>query len=114
MTTTLRYLAGAALATALASAPAQGAELTGTLKKIKETGTITIGHRDASIPFSYLDDQQQAIGYALDLCMRVVDAVKSGLAVARIILDPALPVKPGIVAIPSGCRSRLPIPKEPE
>lgn len=35
------------------------------------------------------------------------DAVKSGLAVARILLDPALPVKPGIVAIPSGCRSEL-------
>ncbi len=79
MTTTLRYLAGALLAAALASAPAQGADLTGTLKKIKETGTITIGHRDASIPFSYLDDRQQAIGYALDLCMRVVEAVKTEL-----------------------------------
>jgi glutamate/aspartate transport system substrate-binding protein len=51
----------------------------GTLKKIKDTGTITIGHRDASIPFSYYDDQQKPVGYAVDLCMRIVDAVKKEL-----------------------------------
>ena len=54
-------------------------ELTGTLKKIKETGAITIGHRESSIPFSYLDDKQQPIGYAMDLCAKVVDALKSEL-----------------------------------
>lgn len=54
-------------------------ELTGTLKKIRDTGTITIGHRESSIPFSYLDDKQQPVGYAMDLCMRVVDAVKAEL-----------------------------------
>jgi len=37
----------------------------------------------------------------------VYDAIKSGLAMARIILDPALPIKPGIIAIPSGCSSEL-------
>jgi glutamate/aspartate transport system substrate-binding protein len=51
----------------------------GTLKKIKDTGAITIGHRDASIPFSYYDDQQKPVGYAMDLCMRIVDAVKKEL-----------------------------------
>jgi glutamate/aspartate transport system substrate-binding protein len=51
----------------------------GTLKKIKDTGTITIGHRDASIPFSYYDDQQKPVGYAMDLCLRIVDAVKKEL-----------------------------------
>jgi len=51
----------------------------GTLKKIKDSGTITIGHRDASVPFSYYDDKQQPVGYAMDLCMKVVDAVKSEL-----------------------------------
>src|SRR5215813_7255812 len=51
----------------------------GTLKKIKETGVITLGHRDASIPFSYFDDKQAAIGYALDLCGKIVDAVKAEL-----------------------------------
>jgi glutamate/aspartate transport system substrate-binding protein len=58
---------------------AQAQELTGTLKKIKETGAITIGHRESSIPFSYLDDKQQPVGYAMDLCMKVVDAVKADL-----------------------------------
>src|SRR6188508_2553364 len=51
----------------------------GTLKKIKDSGTITIGHRDASVPFSYYDDKQQPIGYAMDLCHRIVDAVKTNL-----------------------------------
>jgi len=58
---------------------AEAQELTGTLKKIKDTGTITIGHRESSIPFSYLDDKQQPVGYAMDLCMKVVDAVKAEL-----------------------------------
>jgi glutamate/aspartate transport system substrate-binding protein len=51
----------------------------GTLKKIKDSGAITIGHRDASVPFSYYDDKQQPVGYSMDLCMKVVDAVKSEL-----------------------------------
>ncbi|MCU0896257.1 MAG: transporter substrate-binding domain-containing protein [Burkholderiales bacterium] len=69
-----------ALAAGLAvSVPAAAQELTGTLKKIKDTGTITIGHRESSIPFSYLDDKQQPIGYAMDLCMKIVDAVKADL-----------------------------------
>src|SRR5262244_1751890 len=51
----------------------------GTLKKIKDTGSITIGHRDGSVPFSYYDDKQQPVGYAMDLCARIVDAVKSEL-----------------------------------
>ncbi len=68
------------LALAAASAlSVQAQELTGTLKKIKETGAITIGHRESSIPFSYLDDKQQPIGYAMDLCMKIVDAVKAEL-----------------------------------
>ena len=61
----------------LAGPPASAQE--GTLKKIKETGTITLGHRDASIPFSYFDDKQAAIGYAMDLCGKIVDAVKAEL-----------------------------------
>ncbi|MDQ3188257.1 MAG: transporter substrate-binding domain-containing protein [Pseudomonadota bacterium] len=74
----LLALAGAGLASSIAtSAIAQ--ELTGTLKKIKETGSITIGHRESSIPFSYLDDKQQPVGYSMDLCGKVVDAVKTEL-----------------------------------
>ncbi|HLX80596.1 MAG TPA: amino acid ABC transporter substrate-binding protein [Burkholderiales bacterium] len=51
----------------------------GTLKKIKDSGSITVGNRDASVPFSYYDDKQQPIGYAMDLCAKIVDAVKAEL-----------------------------------
>ncbi len=69
-------LAIALALTALIAAPAFGQELTGTLKKAKETGSFTIGYRESSIPFSYLDDKQQPVGYAMDLCNKVVEAVK--------------------------------------
>src|SRR4026209_2218941 len=72
MKTVFALLAAAALAL-----PAAAQE--GTLKKIKDSGTITIGHRDASLPFSYYDDKQQPIGYAMDLCAKIVDAVKAEL-----------------------------------
>jgi glutamate/aspartate transport system substrate-binding protein len=58
---------------------AQAQELTGTLKKIKDAGTVTIGNRESSIPFSYLDDKQQPVGYSMDLCNKVVDAIKAEL-----------------------------------
>jgi glutamate/aspartate transport system substrate-binding protein len=74
------FAVAATLAAVVGLAPAAQAEdLTGTLKKIKDTATITVGHRESSIPFSYLDDKQQPVGYAMDLCMRVVEAVKTEL-----------------------------------
>ena len=77
MTHSVRMLAlTASLALAL---PATAQELTGVLKRIKDSGEMTIGHRDASVPFSYLDDKQQPVGYSMDLCLRVVDAVKAQL-----------------------------------
>jgi glutamate/aspartate transport system substrate-binding protein len=66
------------LAAALALAGTAAAQQ-GTLDKIKSTGAITIGHRDASLPFSYYDDKQQPIGYSMDLCAKIVDAVKAEL-----------------------------------
>jgi glutamate/aspartate transport system substrate-binding protein len=74
-----KHLAAAAAVASLFTTAAQAQDLSGTLKKIKDTGSITIGHREASIPFSYLDDKQQPVGYAMDLCMKVVDAVKAEL-----------------------------------
>jgi len=62
----------------------QAAAQEGTLKKIKESGTITIGHRDASVPFSYYDDKQQPVGYAMDLCLRIVDALKAELQMPKL------------------------------
>ena len=56
----------------------------GTLKKIKDSGSITIGHRDASLPLSYLDDKGKPIGFAMDLCLKIVDAVKADLKMPKI------------------------------
>ncbi len=67
------------LAGLLATPPAMAQGLSGTLEKIKETGTVVLGFRETSIPFSYLDDNQKPVGYALDICMKIVDAVKTEL-----------------------------------
>jgi glutamate/aspartate transport system substrate-binding protein len=77
MTRTIALLAALVFA---AGAAAQE----GTLKKIKDSGSITIGHRDASIPFSYYDDKQQPVGYTIDLCKRIVEAVQKELKMPKI------------------------------
>ncbi len=51
----------------------------GMLDQIRSSQAITIAHRDTSIPFSYLDAEQKPIGYAMDLCLKVVDAIKRDL-----------------------------------
>lgn len=79
----VKWLVGAAFVV-MATGAASGQELTGALKKIKDTGTITIGHRESSVPFSYYDDKQQVVGYAMDLCMKIVDAVKKELKVSKL------------------------------
>ncbi len=79
---TLVRIALALLASATLAAPVLAQE--GTLKKIKDSASITIGHRDASLPFSYYDDKQQPIGYAMDLCMRIVDEVKAELKLPKL------------------------------
>jgi glutamate/aspartate transport system substrate-binding protein len=77
----LTLFAGLAAAIAVA-APVAAQE--GTLKKIKDGGSITVGHRDASVPFSYYDDKQQPVGYAMDLCARIVEAVKTELKMPKL------------------------------
>ena len=67
------------------------AQETGTLKKIRDTGEIVLGVRDASIPFSYADESGQSIGYSVDLCMRVVDHLK------QVLKMPALKVRQQLV-----------------
>lgn len=71
-------------AAVVASGPALAQELAGTLKKIKETGAITVGHRESSGPFSYYDGNQKAVGYAMDLCYKIVDAVKRELKLGKL------------------------------
>ena len=77
------FLLGTVVAAAFAAqgfaTNASAQELTGTLKKIKDTGAITIGFRDSSVPFSYLDDNQKPVGFAMDICYKIVEAVKKEL-----------------------------------
>lgn len=78
-------LAAAALALACAAAAAAGAqEPAGTLKKVKESGAITIGHRENSIPFSFVDERQQPIGYSMDICAAILEEVKKELSLATL------------------------------
>jgi glutamate/aspartate transport system substrate-binding protein len=77
-------MSGLALAAVFCVGPVNAEEVTGTLKKIKETGAITLGFRDSSIPFSYLDDSQKPIGFAMDICYKIVEAVKKELKLAKL------------------------------
>ena len=79
MTHATRLIATAMMGLGLAlptAAPVAAQDLGGKLQKISESGEIVIGHRESSVPFSYLDENQQPIGYSIDLCMKVVDAVE--------------------------------------
>ncbi|KPC50868.1 glutamate/aspartate ABC transporter substrate-binding protein [Amantichitinum ursilacus] len=58
---------------------AHAEELTGTLKKVKDSGEIVLGVRDSSIPFAYYDNAQKPIGYSMDLANKIVDNVKKTL-----------------------------------
>jgi glutamate/aspartate transport system substrate-binding protein len=62
-----------------ASASCAFAQDSPTLSKIRESGVITLGVRDERFPFSYLDDAQRPIGYTIDICNRIVDAVQEHL-----------------------------------
>ncbi len=79
-----------ACTTLLAASPASAQEaagveqLTGTLRKIKETGVVTLGFRDASIPFSYVNAARQPVGYSIDLCLAIVESVRAELGNAGI------------------------------
>lgn len=80
----LRKLVSAALIAAAFVTTSALAQESATLKKVKETGTLTLGHREASIPFSYYNDQQQVIGYSQELMMKVVEGVKENLKLAKL------------------------------
>jgi glutamate/aspartate transport system substrate-binding protein len=71
------------IASAFTSAPVFAQE-SATLKKIKDTGSITLGHRESSIPFSYYDDKQQVIGYSHELMLKVVDDIKTNLKLGKL------------------------------
>lgn len=90
----------AAIAFAVAAVTSAGAaELYGTLKKVKDTGTITMGHREASVPFAYMGPDGKPIGYTVDLCYKVIDKVKQQLKM------PDLKVK----LVPVTSQTRIPL-----
>ncbi len=72
------------LATLLLAGPALGAELEGTLKKIKSTNTITLGYREASRPFSFVGDDGKPAGYSVDLCTRIAASIGKELGLANL------------------------------
>jgi glutamate/aspartate transport system substrate-binding protein len=82
MSRALRPLVASVAASFILGAPVDAEE--GSLKKIKDSGAITLGHRDASIPFSYYDDKQQPVGYSMDLCHKAVEAIKSELKMPKL------------------------------
>src|SRR5437773_5642556 len=75
----MRFRSLLCMALLAAAIPAVAQQETGTLKKLRDTGEIVLGVRDASIPFSYADDSGKSIGYSVDLCMRVVDRLRQTL-----------------------------------
>ncbi|MDA5494247.1 amino acid ABC transporter substrate-binding protein [Yersinia intermedia] len=91
---------GVAQAEEAAAQPAAKAEAQAdTLKKIKDSGVIVVGHRESSVPFSYYDNQQKVVGYAQDYSNLIIDAVKKKLNA------PDLQVK----LIPITSQNRIPL-----
>ena len=96
-----KYLLAVVVFSLFLGAPAAWAadDLTGTLKKIRDTGAISIGHRESSIPFSYYGDKNEVVGYSQDLVMMVAEAVKKKLNM------PNLQIK----LIPVTSQNRIPL-----
>ncbi|KAG0163858.1 hypothetical protein DFQ28_000573 [Apophysomyces sp. BC1034] len=88
-----------ALAALAALSGAAHAQESGTLKKIKDSGVIALGHRESSIPFSYYDEKENVVGYSQEFALKVVDAVKRELG------TPDLKVK----MIPITSQNRIPL-----
>ncbi|KQW38468.1 amino acid ABC transporter substrate-binding protein [Rhizobacter sp. Root404] len=102
----VRLAVGALVALAASFAAAQTApaptQLTGTLAKARETGSITIGHRESSIPFSYLSARGEPIGYSIDLCRLLVDAISEEVGRTVAIQWKAVTPESRIPAVVSG------------
>ena len=88
-----RLLSAATLVALALISGTQAQELTGTLKKIKESKTVTLGYRESSIPFSYVTRNGEPIGYSIDLCLAVVEQIKAELGTDAIAVR-YLPVNP--------------------
>ena len=72
------------LLTLLPTSDAFAADLSGTLKKIKDSGTIAIGYRDSAVPFSFVGADRSPTGYSIDPCRQVVGALQQSLGLPQI------------------------------
>ena len=72
----VRTAAAVALMAAIAPSMALAADLSGTLKKVKDDGIVVVGFREASIPFSYYNDAKQPIGYSIDFTNLILDGIR--------------------------------------
>ena len=88
-----------ALAAALVAFGVHAETFEGTLKKVKESGTLTLGIRESSFPLSYLDASQKPIGYHIDVCRKIADAVKTRLGLAKL----------NVVTQPVTSQNRIPL-----
>ena len=82
-----RALGGIAAAIALAwlvPAPVSGQDLQGTLKKIKDSGTIVMGYREQSLPFAFRGDDGKPAGYSVDLCQRIATGIQQQLKLTKL------------------------------
>ncbi|OON38798.1 glutamate/aspartate ABC transporter substrate-binding protein [Izhakiella australiensis] len=75
----MRKLALSLMLLGVATTAAQAEDLTGTLKKINDSGVIVVGHRESSVPFSYYNNQQKVVGYSQEYSNAIVEAVKAKL-----------------------------------
>ncbi len=80
----MRAILAAASALILLASPLSAAELTGTLKQIKESGTIRIGYRQSEPPMSFVDPSGKPVGYSIDLCQRIATAVKTAVGESQL------------------------------
>jgi glutamate/aspartate transport system substrate-binding protein len=85
--TNMKIIFGALLTALLLGGPVLGQDLDGTLKKIKTSGTFTIGYREAAPPFSFPGPDKRPVGYSIDLCMHVASAIQQQLGMANLKLD---------------------------
>jgi glutamate/aspartate transport system substrate-binding protein len=95
----LQHLLAALAGGVLLCAGAAQAQDTQTLRKIAATGTISLGHRESSVPFSYYDGRHQVVGYSQELMLRALDDVKAELKL------PALTLK----LVPVTSQNRIPL-----
>ncbi|MFX1764617.1 glutamate/aspartate ABC transporter substrate-binding protein [Paraburkholderia sp. A1RI-2L] len=95
----IKLIASMTLAFTTLAGVAHADELAGTLKKVRDSGVITLGTRESSIPFSYYDQNQNVIGYSQEIALKIVDAIKQKINM------PNLRVK----TIPITSQNRIPL-----